>query len=106
MVDDTPNVAWDDASNRRMVVCRAFERMPAWDVLRGVHRDALHHPKVLKYIDDNASLFAGAEPQMFTGDDFWQRFVDAFLDVGRPTGRKKQISFNSTDVEQLNKSSR
>jgi hypothetical protein len=50
MVDDTANVAFDDASNARLVVCPPYEFMPApAGLLTGVPPVALRSPKVASY---------------------------------------------------------
>lgn len=80
MIDDTMDVASDDASNQRMLVCPPYEYTPWESLTAGLPAAALKHPKVQAYLrdsggdkdcGDNDKRSVLHQKKIKSADDFW-----------------------------------
>jgi hypothetical protein len=76
MVDDLSDVAFDDASNKRMLVCPPYEHHPWSDPLEGVPASVLRSPKVALYVKERVGGWGQQKtPDGGNADDFWPSFA-------------------------------
>ena len=107
MIDDTRDVAWDAASNRRVLVCPPYERMPRWDVLAKAGKSSTSRPHLVrKFIEDNkGTLFASGTPEVVEeGEDdiFWPKCARMFSAV---IAEKRVMTLSDADIRRLEKRS-
>jgi hypothetical protein len=86
MVDDTPDIAYDAASNARLVVCPAYKFRPeaSNDRFEGMAlpRKALQHPLVQDFIREELPMEPLEAVPRDATDDFWLRLADVAKQCG------------------------
>lgn len=83
MVDDTPSVAYDAASNRKLVVCPPFDRCPVFDVLSCFPKRVRENANVIAYVEQNPKFFSQDTRKDMGMDSFWPAFAGAFRHAAR-----------------------